>query len=61
MEEKKTAKNKQPIKPGENQELSKLGTHAAGATDLFQTESRKEAGVIHPPEHPGGAGSSGTY
>jgi len=52
-----TSKNKQP----KNEELAVLGTHAAGATDLFQTRHTSQKQTINPPKHPGGAGSSGTY
>ncbi|MEJ8545041.1 hypothetical protein [Brevibacillus borstelensis] len=40
-----------------NEELSVLGTHAAGATDLFQTSKTQKNSEVQPPEHPGGAGT----
>lgn len=48
-------------KPEENKELEILGTHAAGAPDLFETRKASEGETVDPPKHPGGAGSSGTY
>lgn len=41
----------------ENEELKKLGTHQAGATDLFQTRKAPENSQIEPPPHPGGTGT----
>ncbi|HZG18093.1 MAG TPA: hypothetical protein VE710_24265 [Candidatus Bathyarchaeia archaeon] len=52
-----TAKNNQP----KNEELAVLGTHAAGATDLFQTRHTSQKQTIKAPKHPGGSGSSGVY
>lgn len=40
-----------------NEELSILGTHMAGATDLFQTRKAPENSQIDPPPHPGGTGT----
>jgi hypothetical protein len=44
-------------KPNGNEELQVLGTHAAGATDLFQTSKAQKDTEVQPPEHPGGAGT----
>lgn len=46
---------------GNNKELEVLGTHAAGATDLFETREATKEEQVKAPEHPGGAGSSGVY
>ncbi|QRG70377.1 hypothetical protein [Brevibacillus choshinensis] len=45
----------------QNKEMEILGTHAAGATDLFEQRKAAEGESVKPPKHPGGAGSSGTY
>lgn len=46
---------------GKNKEVKVVGTHAAGATDLFETRHSSEEIAVDPPKHPGGSGSSGTY
>lgn len=53
-----TEKNEQQT---QNKELDILGTHAAGATDLFETRKAPEGEAVKPPKHAGAAGSSGTY
>lgn len=53
-----TNKNKQRV---DNKQLEIIGTHAAGASDLFETRKASEGETVDPPKHPGGAGSSGTY
>lgn len=48
-------------KETKNEELEILGTHMAGATDLFQTRKTEKEVQVEPPEHPGAPGSSGVY
>ncbi len=50
-----------PKTEDQNEQLETLGTHAAGATDLFETRTTTNEVSVDPPKHPGGAGSSGVY
>jgi hypothetical protein len=43
------------------EELQKLGTHATGSPDQYKTRKTSEMKTINPPDHPGGAGSTGAY
>ncbi|MFM1653314.1 hypothetical protein ACI7RC_14575 [Brevibacillus sp. B_LB10_24] len=47
--------------PIAKEELETLGTHATGSPDQYKTRKTDEVQTIEPPDHPGGAGSSGVY